>query len=136
MSTATSSRLTRLTAFLGSSYAVLVAVAAQAQGTPTNSPTPAKTPSAGAVGLPRPLGLLSIQDTIGKIIQALMGLIGTAALLMFIYGGFVWLTSQGDPGKVKQAKETIIWAVIGIVAVLGAYSILRFVTGALTVSGL
>ena len=136
MTTAIRHRFPRLAAALGSGFAVLVAAAAQAQGTPTNTAPRNTSASAGAVGLPRPLGLLSIQDTIGKVIQALMGLIGTAALIMFLYGGFVWLTSQGDPGKVKQAKETIIWAVIGIVAVLGAYTILRFVTGALTVGGL
>lgn len=97
---------------------------------------PAPAASSGAVGLPTPLGLSTVQKTVGNVIQALMGLIGTAALVMFIWGGFIWLTSQGDPKQVQKAKDTIVWAAIGIVAVLSAYSILRFVTGALTVSGL
>ena len=50
---------------------------------------------------------------------------------MIILGGISYATSQGDPGKVKKGKDTILYGIIGLVVALLAYAIVNFVLGAL-----
>lgn len=87
-----------------------------------------------AQGLPNPLGTTDVRDIIANVIRAALGLVGSIALLMFIYGGFLWLTSGGNDEKVKKGKDTLVWATLGIVLIFAAYAILNFVIGALTSS--
>lgn len=63
----------------------------------------------------------------GRVIRGLLGFAGVGALLFFIWGGIVLLTSRGNSEKVKQGRDTLIWAVIGIVVCFSSYIILRFV---------
>jgi len=60
-----------------------------------------------------------------------LGLVGSLALLMFIYGGVMFLISAGNAEKVTQAKQIIIGAVIGLVIVFTSYMIIQFVMDAL-----
>jgi hypothetical protein len=46
---------------------------------------------------------------------------------MFIYGGFLWIMSGGNEDNVKKGKETLKWAVLGLVVVFASYSILNFI---------
>jgi hypothetical protein len=48
---------------------------------------------------------------------------------MVIYGGFKYITSGGDSGKVTSAKNTIVYAAIGLVVVALAQFIVKFVLG-------
>jgi hypothetical protein len=64
----------------------------------------------------------------------ILGIVGSLTLLMFIYGGFILLTSAGSNEKVGEAKKIITAAVVGLVIVLGSYMIIRFVTSALGLS--
>ncbi|MBU0613961.1 pilin [Patescibacteria group bacterium] len=57
----------------------------------------------------------------------LLGLIGSAVLLMFMYGGFLWLTSQGKPEAIKNGTQTMVNAVIGLIIVFGAYAAITIV---------
>ncbi|MBI2002992.1 hypothetical protein HYT45_04065 [Candidatus Uhrbacteria bacterium] len=82
--------------------------------------------------LPNPLGTSDIRIIIANIIRAALGIVGSIALLMFIYGGFLWLTSGGNDEKVKKGKDTLVWATLGIATIFAAYAILNFVIGALT----
>jgi hypothetical protein len=50
---------------------------------------------------------------------------------MFIYGGFYLLTSGGADEKVKKGKETLTWAIIGIIIVMGSYALVSFIQSAL-----
>lgn len=54
---------------------------------------------------------------------------GTVAVIVLVIAGFMYVTSNGDPGKVKTAKNAILYTVIGIVFVLMAASIVAFVRG-------
>ena len=54
-------------------------------------------------------------------------LIGAISVLMLIYGGISYTISMGDAKKVETAKNTIMYAVIGIVVALLAYAIVNFV---------
>ena len=62
-------------------------------------------------------------------INVVLGLIALAAVIMIIIGGLNYTTSQGDAAKVKKAKDTILYGVIGLVIVLLAFAIVNFVLG-------
>jgi len=68
---------------------------------------------------------------IGIIIQAFLGVVGAISLLMFVYGGFMMLTSRGKSEQIKKGQETLIWASLGILIVFTAYTILKFAFSAL-----
>jgi hypothetical protein len=61
---------------------------------------------------------------IGKIIQFALSLMGSITLLMFVWGGFQWLSSAGNAEKIKKGSQTMIWAAIGVMLVLSSYIIL------------
>jgi len=52
---------------------------------------------------------------------------GFALFVMILVGGFAFLTSGGDPKKAEQGRNTLTFAVLGLVLLIGAYLILRFV---------
>lgn len=66
--------------------------------------------------------------------QRIFGLIGTFALVMFVYGGFVMILSAGNSDKVKQGRDILTAAVIGLVIAFSAYLLIDFVLDALNVS--
>lgn len=80
-----------------------------------------------ADSLVNPLGTTSIPELIGTVITALLGIVGSLSLIMFIYGGFLWIMSGGNEDNVKKGKETLKWAIMGIVVVFASYGILNFV---------
>ncbi len=80
----------------------------------------------------RPLGNTSVQGIIGRIIQFVLGLTGVIALVMFIYGGFLWMTAAGSSSRVEQAKKTLVWSTLGIIAIFSAYALVNLVISALS----
>lgn len=67
---------------------------------------------------------------IGKVIRALLGIVGSLALAVFIYGGFTWVISAGSEEKVKKGKDMIIWATFGLFVIFASYALVTFVIGA------
>lgn len=78
------------------------------------------------------LGQQDIRVIIGNIVRIVLGLLGIVGVLVVIYGGFLWMTSQGDPTKIEKAKALLVNAGIGLVIVLSALSITQFILNALT----
>jgi len=74
-----------------------------------------------------PIQAGSGSELYGRIIRAFLGVIGTAALLFVVIGGFTMLTSQGNPEKIKAGRDTILWAAIGLLVAFSSWIILRFV---------
>lgn len=60
----------------------------------------------------------------GRIIKFMLGIVGSLALLMFVYGGVQWLISAGNQDKVKKGRDTLVWAAIGLIVVVASYAIL------------
>jgi len=81
--------------------------------------------------LTNPLGTSDVREIVGRVISAALSVVGSLALLIFIYGGFLWLTSRGDTKMVTKGKDTMIWAILGLVIIFGAYVIVRTVLTAL-----
>lgn len=74
----------------------------------------------------------TVPELVGNIIKALVGVVGAFALLIFVYGGFLWLTSGGEAGKVQQGKDAMKWAIVGLFVVFSSYALVSFVLSALT----
>jgi hypothetical protein len=69
----------------------------------------------------------SVQKVIKVAINILSIVAGIAAVIMIIVGGLKYITSGGDPSQVGSAKNTVIYAVVGIVVVAVAQGIVQFV---------
>ncbi len=67
------------------------------------------------------------QSVIPKIVNLLLFFVGAVSVIMIIYGGFKYVTSSGESSAVSSAKNTILYAVIGLVIALVAYGIANFV---------
>lgn len=66
---------------------------------------------------------------IGNGIKTVLGIIGSVALAVFIYGGVLWLTSGGNETRIKKGKDVILWATLGLVIIFAAYAIVGFFLG-------
>lgn len=77
-----------------------------------------------------------VQSAVNTVVNLLSWIVGIVSVIMIIVGGFRYITSGGAPDKVTGAKNTIIYAVIGLVIVALAQFIVNFVIGkAVTVDG-
>lgn len=63
-----------------------------------------------------------------------MGFIGIVMLVMILSSGAAFMTSAGDEEKIKGAKRTLYNAVIGLIIILSAYSIVTYVVEAFDVA--
>ena len=77
-------------------------------------------------------GLTQIFQTIINFSQVILALTGTAALLMFTYGGVLWILAAGKQEMIQQGKSAIVAAAVGLAIVLGAWTIVHFTIVALT----
>jgi hypothetical protein len=73
----------------------------------------------------------ALSKRVGTIINYILGVLGTVAVLYTIYGGVIWITAGGNDGKVTEAQSIIRNAVLGIVVIGLAYLI---VTAAISVA--
>ncbi|MFH0854479.1 MAG: pilin [bacterium] len=62
-----------------------------------------------------------------NLINYMLAIAGSLALLFFIYGGFKWLTAAGNSSKVDEGKQVLISATFGILVVLASWMIVNFV---------
>ena len=76
-----------------------------------------------ATGLPS----TDVRITVAHIIQAALGVLGTLALAIVVYAGFLWMTAGGNEERVGEAKKWISAGIIGLAIILSAYSIVSFV---------
>lgn len=103
----------------------------------------------GAVSLMTPLSAFAVefiadeyQDTIEStgltteadpvditlnVIQIILGLLSVIAIVLVLAGGFMWMTSGGNPEKIKKAKKLLIASLIGLFIILAAYGVTTYV---------
>jgi len=84
------------------------------------------------VRLVNPLNTSNVPQLVSNIIKAAVGTVGAFALLIFVYGGFLWLTSAGEAAKIQAGKDAMKWAAIGLVVVFSSYTLVSFVLSTLT----
>lgn len=80
-------------------------------------------------------GATNLNNVITDIVNIFSVIVGIVSVIMIIYGGFRYVTSGGDSGNVSSAKNTIIYAVIGLVVVALAQFIVQFVLDKVTTIG-
>lgn len=71
--------------------------------------------------------LAEVTQVAVNIIILILGISGSVALLMFVYGGWNWIFAQGRPEYVQTGKDTMKHAIIGLAIIFGAYAIINFV---------
>jgi hypothetical protein len=108
-------------------------------GAPAPSPTPAPTVTCAdgttsCVALRNPLIATSTDPIVivGVLIRSVLLLVGSVTLLMFVWGGFQWLTSGGNEEKVQKGSQTMLWASIGVFLIFASYLILTTYLNLLT----
>lgn len=74
-------------------------------------------------------GGASVSSIIKTVVNILSWIVGVTAVIMIIIGGFMYVTSAGESGKASTARSTIIYAIIGLIIVAFAQTIVRFVLG-------
>ncbi len=77
---------------------------------------------------------LDLIQTIGQIINFLLGFLGVIALVLILYAGFLWMTAAGNEENIAKAKKIIGAAVIGLVIILAAFAIANFIISNLSQS--
>lgn len=73
-----------------------------------------------------------ISTIIARLIRTFLGFLGVVAVSFMLYGGFLWMTSGGNPERVTRARNVLINAMVGLVITLSAFAITQFVINALT----
>jgi hypothetical protein len=66
-------------------------------------------------------------DMTKVIINTMLYILGILAVIMIIFGGIRYVTSTGDASRVKGAKDTVLYSVVGLIVALLAYAIVNFV---------
>ena len=65
--------------------------------------------------------------SITTILNSVVAVLGIICVIVIIIGGVKYMTSSGDAGKVKSAKDTILYGIIGLVICVLAFAIVNFV---------
>jgi len=71
----------------------------------------------------------SVLTVVVGIARWILGIVGTLALVMLIYGGLTFLLSGGSSQAVESGRKIIVAAVIGLIIVFASYLIIKFVLG-------
>jgi heme/copper-type cytochrome/quinol oxidase subunit 2 len=83
---------------------------------PTNT-TPSPNSS---VTLSNPLKAKNLQEFLGQILEFVIRIGTVVVVLMIVYVGFKFVTAQGNDSKISEAKEMLLWTVVGALILLGA----------------
>ena len=70
-----------------------------------------------------------LPSKINDIVNILFIVVGSLAVIILIIGGIRYITSTGDSARIQKAKDTILYAIIGIIVVILARAIVGFVVG-------
>lgn len=78
------------------------------------------------VNMISPLGT-SVPVVIGRVISSLFGVIGSIALVLFVYGGIVWMTAAGNDRNVQKGKSVLIWSALGLAFIFFSYAVVKYI---------
>jgi intracellular septation protein A len=73
----------------------------------------------------------TVTSSMPNVLKTVFGLAGILSVLFVVIGGLRYTLSSGDPSQIKQAKETILYALVGLVLAISAFTIVSFVLGRL-----
>lgn len=90
-----------------------------------DSDAPAEVKAAN--GCPGSGNTADFSTVIVNILNGIIAILGSIAVIFIVVGGINYMTSQGDPSKVQKAKNTIFYAIIGLIICALAFAIVNFV---------
>jgi hypothetical protein len=96
----------------------------------TTTPNPAQAGAEAARGNGMPAELVGTDGVFTKITNTVLYAVGIISVVMLIFGGLRYVISGGDSKKVTDAKNTIMYALIGLIISILAYAIVNFVINA------
>ena len=70
---------------------------------------------------------LSIGDIMAAVIKGFIALLGVIFVVLIILAGYKWMNAGGEEERVREAKDTIQRAIIGLIIIIAAYAITEFV---------
>ncbi|NNM83893.1 hypothetical protein HKL94_01590 [Candidatus Parcubacteria bacterium] len=70
-----------------------------------------------------------LNNVITQIINPIILLLAAAAFVLFIWGVFEFILHAGDEGKRGEGKQAIMWGLVGLVIIFGAYGIINVALG-------
>jgi hypothetical protein len=70
-----------------------------------------------------------VPDYIKTIVNTMLYALAAVAVIIIILAGIYYTTSGGDPSLIKRAKDTLLYAVVGLIVAIMAYAIVNFVIG-------
>ena len=69
------------------------------------------------------------QATLQNVLNVVFALAGAVAVAFVVWGGIKYILSRGEPAEINKARDTILYAVIGLVVVITSYGLLNYVIG-------
>lgn len=73
------------------------------------------------------LGKSNLEDSAIMVIDIFLGILSLIAVILIIYGGFVWMTSAGNQDKVQSAQDILKAATIGLVVIMASWAITLYI---------
>ena len=74
---------------------------------------------------------LAVINKVRQVLNVVYLWIGIIAVIFIVVGGFLFMTSRGDPSKVQRGKSTVLYSICGLIVTLSAFAITSFTIGAL-----
>lgn len=78
--------------------------------------------------------LNDIVNTVISVVDFILGISGSIALVMFVYGGFLWVSSGGSEERVRAGKEAVRNAVVGLIIIFVSYTLITYGLSAFGIS--
>lgn len=91
--------------------------------------------AASAKGAQQPADLFGNSGVFSEISSVLLFIVGAVAVIMIVIGGLRYVISGGDATQVQAAKNTILYALIGVIVAILAYAAVNFVINSFVPSG-
>lgn len=92
-------------------------------------------PPLGTGGVPptsilqNPIAARSIEELVSTLLDVVVSIGGVIAVFFLIYAGYLFVVAQGNEERLKTAKRTFLWTVVGIAVLLGAKLISEVIKG-------
>ncbi len=85
-----------------------------------------------AITVPPTTSTTDFSTLVGKVLEWVLSVAGSIALLMLVAGGIMYITSAGNEQKIATSKKIITWTILGLMIVLASYSIIVVLDNILT----
>jgi hypothetical protein len=73
------------------------------------------------------IGTVDAASFMGRLVNGAMGVLGSVTLVMFVYGGILWMTAAGDSARTEKARSILVWSSLGLAVIFASYAIVKFV---------